>query len=65
MEIDTGFHILFVNFDVPSLLGPNCLCLKITNRSVTKTLIGWWGWCIFIYSCFAQQISFRIDEFEI
>ena len=33
----------------------------LMSRAVTRTLI--WG-CIFIYSCFAQQISFQIDEFE-
>ena len=32
-------------------------------RAVARTLIGGGG-CLFIYSCFARQISFQIDEFE-
>ena len=33
----------------------------LSKRAVTRVLI---GGPIFIYSCFARQISFKIDEFE-
>ena len=33
-------------------------------RAVARTLIGGGGGCILIYSCFARQISFQIDQFE-
>ena len=38
--------------------------LGLAARAVARTLIGGGGGCIFIYSCFARQISFQIDEFE-
>ena len=39
--------------------------LQLTGpRTVARTLIGGGGGCIFIYLCFARQISFQIDEFE-
>ena len=34
-----------------------------TGRAVARMLIGGGGGCIFIYSCFARQIS-QIDQFE-
>ena len=33
-----------------------------TNKDVTRTLIG--GGDMFIYSCFARQISFQVEKFE-
>ena len=36
--------------------------ILLTSRAVARMLIG--GGCIFIYSCFARQISFQIDQFE-
>ena len=39
------------------------LCKKPPGRDVTRTLIGR-GVYIFIYSCFARQISFQIEKFE-
>ena len=32
--------------------------------TVIRTLIDWGGECMFIYSCFARQISLQIDQFE-
>ena len=31
-------------------------------KAVARTLS---GWCIFIYACFAKQVSFQIDQFEL
>ena len=40
-----------------------CIVYVYVCRAVARTLIGGGG-CIFIYSCFARQISFQIDQFE-
>ena len=41
----------------------NHFIIIFVARAVARTLIGGGG-CIFIYSCFARQISFQIDQFE-
>ena len=37
---------------------------ELAPKDVTRTFIEGGGVCIFIYSCFAQQISSQIEELE-
>ena len=52
------FHEILLYLKSPSLMDGT---KSIFVSAVTRTLIGGFT---FVYSCFAQQISFQIDQFE-